>query len=85
MPKDELDMHYNNIAYELDNLNGVIQNETSKKEKYIKENERRQHSYVPLIFNILKTLAEKGVLNEIVQNEKKLLEEKTTNKKNEGK
>jgi len=49
---------------------------SKKKEKYTVDNVRRQHSYIPLIFEMLKTLAEKNVLEEIYQSEVKKEEER---------
>ena len=40
------------------------------------ENERRQHNYIPLIFEMLKMLSEKGVLESIVDDLKQEEENK---------
>jgi hypothetical protein len=40
------------------------------------ENERRQHNYIPLIFELLKIMAEKNALEDVYSNAKKDLETK---------
>jgi ubiquitin carboxyl-terminal hydrolase L5 len=56
------------------NLN-TIKDEEYKVQKYKEENERRQFNYIPFIFELLKTMSEKGVLEEnyqeAVENENK--------------
>ena len=78
-------------------LKMIINNENEKMEKYRVyiemnqiENERRQHNYLPLIFEMLKMLAEKNVLDSICddlkqEEEKKVKEENEREKKNEKK
>ena len=56
----------------------IIEIEKNKMDKYKKENERRQHNYIPFIFELLKIMGEKGVLEETY---KEALEEE--NKKNQ--
>ena len=53
--------------------------------KYREENERRQHNYIPFIFELLKTMAEKGVLEEAYkqafeEEQKKQLEQQQAKK-----
>ena len=43
----------------------IIQDEEEKINKFKLENERRQFNYIPLIFELLKTLAEKGKLSDM--------------------
>ena len=55
----------------------VIEDEKEKANKYRRENERRQHNYIPLIFELLKIMNEKGKLEEVYTEAQKNLEAKT--------
>ena len=55
----------------------VIEDEKEKVNKYRRENERRQHNYIPLIFELLKIMNEKGKLEEVYTEAQKNLEAKT--------
>lgn len=57
----------------------VIDDEIEKKNKYKRENERRQHNYIPLIFELLKIMSEKGKLEEVYNEAQKSVQEKNTN------
>ena len=53
-----------------------IQDEEEKINKFKLENERRQHNYIPLIFELLKLMSEKGNLEDIYNEAKKVEEAK---------
>ena len=55
----------------------VIEDEKEKVNKYRRENERRQHNYIPLIFELLKIMNEKGKLEEVYNEAQKNLAAKT--------
>ena len=54
----------------------IIQDEEEKINKFKLENERRQFNYIPLIFELLKLMSEKGSLSEIYDEAKKIEEAK---------
>ncbi len=54
----------------------IIQDEEEKINKFKLENERRQFNYIPLIFELLKLMSEKGSLAEIYDEAKKIEETK---------
>ena len=54
----------------------IIQDEEEKINKFKLENERRQFNYIPLIFELLKLMSEKGNLAEIYDEAKKIEEAK---------
>ncbi len=54
----------------------IIQDEEEKINKFKLENERRQFNYIPLIFELLKLMSEKGSLAEIYDEAKKIEEAK---------
>ena len=43
-----------------------ISEEKDNQSKWDKENERRRHNYVPLIFELLKQMGKKGMLEEML-------------------
>ena len=55
----------------------VREDEKEKVNKYRRENERRQHNYIPLIFELLKIMNEKGKLEEVYNEAQKNLAAKT--------
>ena len=77
MSKDQLEVNLSQLDYEIENNKSVIFNESQKKKKYKIDNQRRQHSYIPLIYEMLKTFAEKNVLNNMFQEEVKKKADKT--------
>jgi len=93
-----IDQKYTTIAPEqgleevnqlLEEAQAVMTSEEDKQNKWKKENERRRHNYVPLIFKLLEHMGKKGMLEELledaVQKKKEKVEaEKAKNdKKNE--
>jgi ubiquitin carboxyl-terminal hydrolase L5 len=85
MSKENLENCLKEIKNQILNNNDLILNEEEKIKKYKEENERRQHNYIPLIFEILKIMGENGTLEETYENAKKLEEEKAKKKEEEKK
>eukprot|EP00762_Andalucia_godoyi_P002262 ANDGO_07565.mRNA.1 Ubiquitin carboxyl-terminal hydrolase 2 len=52
--------------YEVQEYELAIQAETAKRQEWNKENTRRRWNYVPFLMNMLRILAEKGELDELV-------------------
>jgi ubiquitin carboxyl-terminal hydrolase L5 len=69
LPKEELSKILSEIEIELDGLKTIIEEENQKFEKFRLENERRQHNYIPMIFELLKIMAEKNALVDIIKEE----------------
>jgi len=59
---------------EIADLEGKISQEKDKFQKWMEENVRRKHNFVPFIFNLLKELSQKGKLNEVVKEAQKQAE-----------
>lgn len=78
MNKEQLNGRINEINFKIKENDNIIEIEKNKMDKYRNENERRQHNYIPFIFELLKIMGEKGVLEETY---KEALEEE--NKKNQ--
>ena len=55
----------------------IIAEETSKKESWKTENERRRHNYVPLIFELLEQLAKKNMVEGLFEDACALKKKKT--------
>ncbi len=81
--QDELHAKLFEIDDNVSHLNMAISEEDYKFQRYKVnainnlqvENERRQHNYIPLIFELLKNMAEKNILED-VYNEAKIEESK---------
>ena len=58
-----------------------IQVEGEKINKFKLDNEGRQPNYIPLIFELLKLMSEKGNLEDIYNEAKKVEEDKSNNNK----
>ena len=54
------------LRSEIENLKGDIQKEQDKRTKQARENKLRRHNFVPLIYEILKGLAQEGKLSALV-------------------
>ena len=71
---------FNAKLYEIEDLishfDNCIKYEEMKFKRFKVENERRQHNYIPLIFELLKSMSEKNILEDIYKNAKKELEGK---------
>ena len=78
MNKEQLNVRLVEINNKIKENDNIIKIEENKMNKYREENERRQHNYIPFIFELLKIMGEKGVLEETY---KEALEEE--NKKNQ--
>ena len=64
MNKEQLNIRLNDINYKIKENDNKIKSEEFKMNKYKEENERRQHNYIPFIFELLKIMGEKGILEE---------------------
>merc|ERR1712150_46262 len=62
-----------------------ITDEKDVRKAWAVENVRRQHSYIPFVFNLLKVLAEKGKLQELRDEAKKKVEQRDQKKKKKKK
>ena len=69
------------IQGQIGTLQEKIQEETEKQAKWKKENERRRHNYVPLIFELLQQLAKKNMLDDMFKDAIKVKKEKLAAKK----
>ena len=67
LSKDQLNDRLNTINFKIKESDDIIKNEQNKLKKYKEENERRQHNYIPFIFELLKVMGEKGVLEPAYQ------------------
>lgn len=59
------------ITGKISDLETKITQEDAKFAKWKSENIRRRHNYVPFVFNLLKTLANKGKLDGLIEQSKK--------------
>ena len=67
MSKEQLEDKLNSINFKIKENDETIRIEENKMKKYKEENERRQHNYIPFIFELLKVMGEKGVLEPAYQ------------------
>ncbi|RWS05069.1 ubiquitin C-terminal hydrolase-like protein [Dinothrombium tinctorium] len=63
-------METDTILAEINQLQNLIAEENNKMKRYKMENIRRKHNYLPLIMEILKSLAQEGKLTELVSKAK---------------
>ena len=85
MSKENLENCLKEINNQISKSDLIISDEEEKVKKYKEENERRQHNYIPLIFEILKIMSENGTLEETYETAKKLEEEKQKKKEEKKK
>jgi len=64
---EEIKMELGSLEIEEKQINFAMDAEKDKVNKWKVENVRRKHNYVPFIFNLFKSLAEKGKLPELVE------------------
>ena len=64
MSKEQLESTLKDFENLIKNNSQTIKDEEYKVSKYKEENERRQFNYIPFIYELLKTMAEKGELEE---------------------
>jgi len=69
-----------NSDMKIDEIKQQITAEDIKFKSWKAENIRRRHNYVPFIYNLMKVLAEKGKLNELVDKAAKVTQEKIKKK-----
>lgn len=74
--REELERAKEEIELTLDNTRNQMMEENFKFERYKLENQRRQHNYIPLIFELLKIMGEKNVLEEMYSTAKTEMENK---------
>lgn len=63
----ETSMDSDGTSFRMSELKSLIEDEERKRLSYKKENVRRKHNYLPLVMEILKTLANEGKLCEAVE------------------
>ena len=67
MSNEQLQDVASNFKLLINDNEATIKEEELKRQKYKRENERRQHNYIPFIFELLKIMGEKGVLEKVYQ------------------
>ena len=65
MTKEQLEISLKDLDNMIKNNEVTIKDEEFKVKKYREENERRQFNYIGFIYELMKTLAEKGKLKEM--------------------
>jgi ubiquitin carboxyl-terminal hydrolase L5 len=73
---DELEKIRVDLEFNIENARNTIMEENLKMEKYKLENQRRQHNYIPMIFELLKILGEKNELESAYNTAKASMEMK---------
>ena len=76
LSSDELNARLFELEDLISHYNNNIKEEDMKFNRYKTENERRQHNYIPLIFEMLKNMSGENMLEEIYDNARKEMEEK---------
>jgi ubiquitin carboxyl-terminal hydrolase L5 len=80
LPKNELEAMLVELDFQISDNRMVIEEENHKFDKYKIENERRQHNYIPLIYELLKIMSEKNSLEGIYKEAKDEESKKSTEK-----
>lgn len=84
--KESQEAMLNDIQQQIFSLEDKKKEETEKREKWSKENQRRKHNYVPLVLELLKIMSEKRMLTDLYKTaeeaHKKKQEEKEGEKAN---
>ena len=85
MNKEQLENSLKDFDNMIKNNELTIKDEEIKVKKFREENERRQFNYIPFIYELLKTLAEKGKLSDMYNEacEEKKAKEKEKEKEKE--
>ena len=65
MTKEQLETSLKDFDSMIKNNEITIKDEEFKVKKFREENERRQFNYIPFIYELMQTLAEKGKLSEM--------------------
>jgi len=79
--KEELQRSVQDLNDKIEQLLGYIANEEAKFANWKLENIRRRHNYIPFLFNLLKTLAEKDLLVPLVEKAKDKQKQKEKDEK----
>lgn len=93
LSKEDLEKSKTEIEYNIGTIRNQMLEENMKFENYKVtdlayiqiENERRQHNYIPLIFELLKIMAEKNVLEPVYTTAKADMEKKKSDGKQDNK
>ena len=73
---DQLNETLGSISFDLEMIEPQITEEQEKRAKWKVENERRRHNYIPAIFELLKHLAKKDMLEDMYTDATKKKEQK---------
>ena len=68
------------VTFDFENIGVQIAEEIDRQAKWKAENERRRHNYVPAIFELLKQLAKKDLLEDLYKEAVKRKETKKADK-----
>ena len=88
MSKEQLENSLKDFDNMIKNNEMTIKDEEIKVKKFREENERRQFNYIPFIYELMKTLAEKGRLGDMYKeacDEKAAKEKEKQKDKNQNK
>lgn len=77
---NKLNNMLSNLLSLREDYNCYLNQEQTKREESRLENQRRQHNYIPLIFEMLKHLSEKGLLEDCYNQAKEEQEKEKLNK-----